>query len=511
MSSYPFRYPEQAVLVNVSEIDVSGRVRQIYHDIDGLAESIKTNGLIHPPVINSHFKLIAGGRRMKAMTEVLSLTQVPVMFLETLDDADLALLEAEENARREATTWQEDVMSIVQVHRRKTVAKALNAERWTQEMTGRLLNRGQASISTALTLASYIEKHDKQIMEAPDAKAALRILVERRENEANAALARATVPSMAGLIKPTTDTKGGKDILAELLAQSSSSTDDDLFEKPATPSTSNNFKPAVTGIGLQAARPVELPGQVVASTPEITIPLSAMLRQGDMMNLDTFFGPKYFDHIITDIPYGIDMGNLQQANTGMDVSSTAAEHDVDANIDLMQRMFPVWYAALKDNGYAILWCDVQHWNLLSDSATAAGFKVQRWPLIWYKTHQCLNQAAQYNFTKNYEIAMVLRKGNATLVQPQSSSVWSGSGLNEKDQFGHPFAKPVKLWQWIYDAVATRGQRVLDPFMGSGSALVAGIQRGLQCHGVELNESHYHRAVVNVTNAYQTLTPNVKFV
>jgi DNA modification methylase len=149
---------------------------------------------------------------------------------------------------------------------------------------------------------------------------------------------------------------------------------------------------------------------------------------------------------------------------------------------------------------------------LVDLAVAAGFVVQRWPLIWYKTYQCQNGAGAYNYTKNYEVALVCRKPNTTLTTSQSSSVWQGGyDVNEKETLGHPFAKPKKLWQWIYGAVAQRGQVVLDPFAGCGSSTLAAISNGLRPITVELTDHHYNRAVVNVTNLYKSMHPKVQFV
>ena len=119
-------------------------------------------------------------------------------------------------------------------------------------------------------------------------------------------------------------------------------------------------------------------------------------------------------------------------------------------------------------------------------------------------------AAQYNFTKNYEIAMVCRKGPATLVSPQSSSFWQGGIGTEKDQLGHPFTKPSNLWKWLYGAVAIRGQRVLDPFAGTGSSTVAAVSVGLQPTAIELNADHHNRLIVNVSSAYRSMHPNITF-
>jgi DNA modification methylase len=50
---------------------------------------------------------------------------------------------------------------------------------------------------------------------------------------------------------------------------------------------------------------------------------------------------------------------------------------------------------------------------------------------------------------------------------------------------HPTMKPVKL---VRDLIATSSrpdQIVLDPFMGSGTTLIAAEQTGRQCYGLEL--------------------------
>jgi tRNA G10 N-methylase Trm11 len=42
--------------------------------------------------------------------------------------------------------------------------------------------------------------------------------------------------------------------------------------------------------------------------------------------------------------------------------------------------------------------------------------------------------------------------------------------------------------------------VLDPFAGSGSALVAARQLGRQCVGIEIDEQHYHTATTRIQEA-----------
>jgi ParB family chromosome partitioning protein len=53
------------------------RHRQDYGDLDGLAESIAAVGLLHPVVVNSDGRLIAGARRIMAAAQKLGWTEIP--------------------------------------------------------------------------------------------------------------------------------------------------------------------------------------------------------------------------------------------------------------------------------------------------------------------------------------------------------------------------------------------------------------------------------------------------
>lgn len=76
------------------------RHRQDFGDIDGLAESITAVGLMHPVVVNSDGKLIAGARRILA-AQKLGWTEIPVTVvdLENIVEGEFA-----ENTQRKDFT-----------------------------------------------------------------------------------------------------------------------------------------------------------------------------------------------------------------------------------------------------------------------------------------------------------------------------------------------------------------------------------------------------------------------
>ncbi len=63
---------------------------------------------------------------------------------------------------------------------------------------------------------------------------------------------------------------------------------------------------------------------------------------------------------------------------------------------------------------------------------------------------------------------------------------------------HPTVKPVALMRWLVRLTATpTGGKVLDPFMGSGSTVLACIAEGRPCIGIELEEESLKVAVERV--------------
>lgn len=93
----------------IKMITVEDRHRSDMGDIDGLAASIRDNGLIQPVVVNSAHRLIAGHRRLEACKS-LGMTSVPVYVVGEIEDASRLLrMERDENTCRKEMTLSEKV------------------------------------------------------------------------------------------------------------------------------------------------------------------------------------------------------------------------------------------------------------------------------------------------------------------------------------------------------------------------------------------------------------------
>jgi hypothetical protein len=482
------------MLVPATFINTDNRLRQVFLNIDELAADIAENGLIQPIVIERSGKLVDGHRRFKALTEVLNYEAVPCVYKDSESSAHSKIMEIMANIAREDFTWQERVLGIVEVHELTQREQIKKREKWTREQTAELMKMSRASVNNAIWLAELIRAGDKEIIEAAGVREALDILIKRREDEANKRLAQLTLgPGAAAktkqpAAKPGTSVK--TTVISDILGE-----DDGFVRGPVA-------RKDFSQLSVQVSADDDPTGQ---DSPEHVVPLSRMIVNMDCVEFGLAQPAGFCDHIITDIPYGTNT----DFQSGIS-EEVAREHTVEGNIELYNRMFPMFVHALKDKGFVVMWYDLDHHQRLTDLALKYGFSVQRWPLLWCKTDQCKNDAANQNFTKNYEVAMVLRKGNASLTVPQNTSYFHCASDRIARQLGHPYAKPLELWRWVYSATTLIGQTVFDPFCGVGSSLLAATEHGLRPLGCEKVEEHYNKCIVHVADKYKQVLQKVRF-
>lgn len=490
--------------ISPSSVHEGKRARRDYGDLTGLKDSILRLGSIHPIVLSrradGEFDLVAGGRRFRSFKElgakVLTHRSILVpgefgfLFRDEIPEDQLREAELDENLYRLKPKWQEDVALVADVHALKR--KIHGTGKWGLQQTSELLGAsyGTANVSYCVRLAKLIAKGDKAILECATMTDAIAVMVKRAEDSALSEMQRRVSSKVSPLLGGN-----GSNVLETF-------TPLDLTEKPkSTPSETAQLNSLLNLISKPKPSPATPVAPPSPSAP-ITIPLSSMFRHGDMRDILPTLPDESFDHIVTDIPYGIDMDNLS-AKQVTDVRET---HDVEENLSLMPVFLSQAFRIIKPGGFCVFFYDLDHHEKLQTWARDFGFKVQRWPLIWYKTHQCQNNAAQYNFTKNFEVAMVLRKdSNTVLRKVATSSIWMGDGAAERKLYNNPFAKPFALWkELIFDNIAFPKQTVLDPFWGEGSSSRAAANCGLIPYGIEISEQHYNRGIEHMRGVYSLI-------
>jgi DNA modification methylase len=486
--------------IPLSSIVEGDRARKQYGDLTGLANSLKTLGSIHPIVLskenNGSFRLIAGGRRLRAMKDaeftevfhgsILEPGRVGFLFRDEVPEDVLKEAELDENLYRLKPKWQEDVCLIADVHE---VKQKKEGHKWGQRQTSELLGSGYglSNVNHAIRLAKLVRASDKDILACETMSDAISVLVKRKEDEALAELQRRAMPSAtspSSFLDTLNINIGGKrgDVIA---------TGEEL--------------PGST-LGDSDVQPAESPS---VGEP-VVVHLSKMFVLGDAIVTMSAMPESCIDHVVTDIPYGIDTDNM---DTLKNISDVEAEHDVAENLALMEPFLKQTYRLVKSGGFCVFFYDLDHHEKLQVWARDIGWRVQRWPYVACKTSACQNNAAQYNFTKNYEVAMILRKDEKTVLRSQQSTSWKAYDFNaERRLYNNPFAKPFELWKDLYSAIAFQGQTVLDPFCGEMSACRAAVNCGLIPFGIEINEQRFNRGLEHMRAVYALLhKSNVQFV
>lgn len=82
-------------------------------------------------------------------------------------------------------------------------------------------------------------------------------------------------------------------------------------------------------------------------------------------------------------------------------------------------------------------------------------------------------------------------------------MWNGMLRRERHiPREHPTQKPVGVMKWCIEQLPSGVETILDPFMGSGSTLVAAVQLGKKGIGIERERKYFDIACRRIEEAYQ---------
>jgi len=185
------------------------------------------------------------------------------------------------------------------------------------------------------------------------------------------------------------------------------------------------------------------------------------------------------DHVMTDPPYGGDThagartGSAHQNSVLVDFEATDA------------RAIAYTLELVRLKRWAILTCDWQHVLPLKEHPPV-GWRFVRHG-AWIKP----NGTPQFTGDRpaqGWEAVAILHAGISGRMR------WNGGGLpavwmHNKVVGDHPTGKPESLLREWITQFTDPGDLILDPFMGSGTTLVAAKRLGRRAIGIEIEE-HY---------------------
>jgi len=193
------------------------------------------------------------------------------------------------------------------------------------------------------------------------------------------------------------------------------------------------------------------------------------------------------DAVITDPPYGLNIGNTissKETRNGFLVKQNYDSYD-DSVSNLVDIIIPSIKYLLGLTDRALVFCADKHiWRFPEPSAIGGV----------YIPAACGRNC--YGFSS---LAHVLLYGKApNLHKGAKQTVLRSTEISEKN--GHPMPKPIGWMKWAVDLVTVINESIIDPFMGSGTTGVAAVQMDRKFIGIEIDNKYFDIACKRIENA-----------
>lgn len=432
----------KVAMIPLSSISIGERVREEMGDLDGLETNMKQSGLITPLAVKQNkdntYTLLAGERRFTVLKRN-NIESIPVrIYTRDLSDLEMKVIEKSENFhRKDMEFWEFDRLTL-EIHQMQQAIHGVKSPGPNQD--------GWSSEDTGELVGGIT-------------KGAVSTAIKRAE-------ARDAFPELFDGCKTASDaSKVLKNIDEALVKQT-------IVQKLESKKTSNTFN--------QLAK-------------------LFILR-------DFFDGVKEIPdevmHLVEiDPPYAIRL-NQQKKSDGVSqyVKDDYNEIDGEQYEDFLSKLLKECYRVMAPHSWLIFWFAPEPWfNTVYEAITSAGFKTSRMCGIWTKGAG-QNNNPSIRLSNSYEMFFYAWKGQPALNKAGKSNEFKFSPV-PPNQKSHPTERPVELIKEIYNTFAFAGSRVLIPFLGSGSGLIAAHELDMSPVGFELSKGYKDSFLVRAHNLF----------
>jgi DNA modification methylase len=181
--------------------------------------------------------------------------------------------------------------------------------------------------------------------------------------------------------------------------------------------------------------------------------------------------------MVTDPPYGVAYDPEWRHRIGVNKSEKRGKIQNDERAD--------WAAAwaLFPGQIAYVWHGALHAGTVAESLTKTGFTI-RSQIVWAKERLVMSRG-DYHWQHEPCWYAVRKKGNWTGDRKQTT-LWTIPTGRQDAETKHSTQKPVECMRRPMLNNSDPGQSVYEPFLGSGTTLIAAQSTGRVCYGVEID-------------------------
>ena len=207
------------------------------------------------------------------------------------------------------------------------------------------------------------------------------------------------------------------------------------------------------------------------------------------------------DAIITDPPYVVSrksgFSNTSE-NTPERFVKKYGNHSIDfgewdkSELNLNE-ILSRFYKLLNNGGVVIFFYDIWKMQELKQSAEAVKFKQPR-ICEWIKTNPVpINSKINYLSNAKECFATFTKKSKPIFNSSYDKGIYEYPICHGKERTKHPTQKPLQLMKDLVKKHTNENLTVLDPFMGSGTTMVACRNLNRRGIGIEMDEKYFNIA------------------
>jgi len=251
-------------------------------------------------------------------------------------------------------------------------------------------------------------------------------------------------------------------------------------------------------------------GPVVSRTGDLWLLGSHRLYCGnalDATSYDALSNGEKAAAAITDAPYNVRIDGHVSGNgriTHREFAMASGEMSEAEFADFLHQTFQRIIAYCRDGALIYSFMDWRHMAEILAAGRAANLDLLNL-CVWAKTNGGMGSL----YRSRHELVFVFKSGedphtnNIQLGRfgRNRSNVWNYPGANsfarnssKKQLESHPTVKPIAL---VADAMldcTKRSDIVIDPYLGSGTTILAAERTGRRCHGIEIDGRYVDTAI-----------------
>jgi DNA modification methylase len=219
----------------------------------------------------------------------------------------------------------------------------------------------------------------------------------------------------------------------------------------------------------------------------------ADIKKGNCITIMKKMKDESIDLIVSDPPFGVglDKAGAHKDKWGGDVYSD----DTNKVMETLEKAFPEMYRLLKPNSHAYIFFAMTHYVKVLKMLEDSGFQVVLTPIIWNKASQGAPPETPYSYVQTYEPCFLCHKGKRALNEYVTNVLTIPRVPSAKKI--HVAQKPVSLLRKFIEASSIAGEIVLDPFMGSGSTVIAAYECKRKAIGIEKDEDMFNKVLLRI--------------